>query len=226
MKKTLVPLALIGLLSVSANAAVLLNTTFGAMRDSTDAVVADGIRMVMIVDNGDGVFPGGMALNSTTATLNPSLVTAAWEGQSLAVGSIIGGDTVFWSGTLDSLGTSGVAGIWAGAETLLLGSNGLVAGRPYAFAWFPQTTGLTATADMGGLFQVGAVSYTDPAQLGGDPLAAMVVPADGQVFSPTVVDTENGGTLPAGSWSASPVPEASTALLGLIGLAGLVRRRR
>ncbi len=221
--KTKLALLILVTATLPAGATVLLNTQFGAAFTSANTTVADGTLWVLIGNTNADASIAGTAINSTliAATAN-TLFTA---GQSINLGSVIGGDTVFAMG-----GFNGAApGIDASALTLTYGVNGTAANQAFAFFWFPGATfagdpitsgssAKTIGSQVGGLNTTSADGVFD---------IGMTLPADGWIGSSGAANVDGGGTLADSRFTAvNLIPEPSAALLGAIGALGLLRRRR
>lgn len=217
MKKALTALALIAS-ATSAFASVTLTTGFGVAYTSTGVAVPDGTLWALVVDtDGNSTFSGGFGLNSTLTESGANSVFTL--GQTLAVGTLLGGDAIFAMGGFNGTAVAGMAGLSLDSVTTNYGTNGLAAGKNIAFYWFPGAT--VANPKVGS--QVGGFnSNTDAAVLGG-----MVLPPDGANVPVGGGTTDLGGTLPNARLTAvNLIPETSTALLGALGALGLLRRRR
>jgi hypothetical protein len=212
MKSKLVTLLLIAA-ALPAAATITINTQFGTAFDAAGAPVADGTLWALIADtNGDNLFAGGFGINASLAQSG----AAVFGGQTLALGSVFGGDTVFKLGAFNGAGP----GVTDGPFGFTLGENSLAAGQRYAFYWFP---GVIASASHVVGSQVGGINNSLPADGGLDP---MVVPADGAGVFQGAANADGGGTLANSRFTAVLIPEPSTALLGALGALGLLRRRR
>lgn len=236
MKKVFLVFAAAVLCVCSANAAVTVNVSFGSAFDSVSAAVPNGTLWVMIADSDDNSsFAGGFNINSSLT--NAVAAAAAFGGQSLSVGTVIGGDTIFAMGGFNSAAAGGIPGANVVSLTLASGGvNGVATGRNFAIYWFPgltyggpggatgSTTAAGYSVNVGSTFQVGGIhdSGTD-AGLGYE---ALVFPAAGAT-NPGVANDNFDGTLPDSRFVAvNAVPEPSVALLGGLGVLALLRRRR
>lgn len=210
--------------ALPSGATVLLNTQFGTAFDSSGVAVADGTLWVLIGNtNGDGSI-AGTTINSTL--IDTTANTLFTVGQSINLGSVIGGDTVFAMG-----GFNGAApGIDASALTLTYGVNATAASQTFAFFWFPGatyggsdpiTSGSSPTvigSQVGGINTTSADGVFD---------IGMTLPADGFQGSSGAATSDGGGTIADSAFQAvNLIPEPSAALLGALGALGLLRRRR
>jgi hypothetical protein len=214
-------LFLLAALVVPASAAVTLNTQFGSAFDSLGATVPDGTLWALVVDtNNDGIFTGFNNNGSLSSTIAAdTFFTAA---QSISLGTVLNGNTVFALGGFNGAGP----GITADTIVINYGTNGAAAALTYAIYWFPGATysgpgaqtigsqvgGLNTTSNDGGLFDAG-----------------MVLPNDGGLISTGAATVDGGGSIANSTFTAvnlTVIPEPSAALLGAIGALGLLRRRR
>lgn len=205
----------------AASASVTLSTQFGEATNVSGALVPDGTLWILVVDtNNDSTFAGGFGLNSSLGVGGANTTFTA--GQSLSIGNVLGGDTIFAMGGFNG-NAGGTPGLTADTLLLNLGENGLAANRNFAFYWFPGATyagGNSATIGN----QVGGIHQGADA---GASLDAMVIPADGNTVAPGAATNEYGGSVADSRFQAVQlIPEPSTALLGAIGALGLLRRRR
>jgi hypothetical protein len=108
---------------------------FGPLADSTANAVAEGKLWIMVCDeNDDGQFPGGLATNGTVT--DPAAAHAAFNGRSLAVGSMLDRDWIFAVGAIDS--TDNPPGVTRNLlDGLDLDAANLVPGRKWALYRFP-----------------------------------------------------------------------------------------
>lgn len=227
--KTYIGLA-VGVLAMAgiAKGTVTINMQYGVATNAAGAAVADNTLWILVVDsNANNSFAGGMATNSNLAASTVDAINAAFQtGQTLTVGGLLGGDTIFAMG-----GFTGSTSIGAGTTDnalngLALGTNGLTSGASYAFYYFPGVTYTGATT-----YQVG--SQVGGVQINGADAGAgtggMVIGADGSTLTQgaNTTDPVLGGSLSPNAFKAvTLVPEPSAALLGMLGALGLLRRRR
>lgn len=80
-----------------AEGSITLNYTFGVAHASDGTTpVPDGTLWVMIVDDGDGMLPGGLEINSSLkSNENEAAIAAAFNGVTIAKGNLIGNDRIF-----------------------------------------------------------------------------------------------------------------------------------
>jgi len=223
MKSKLLPLLLLAAVALPASATVVLNFQVGVCFNSSSVAVPDGTLWAIIGDtNASSSFTGGFTTNASLASAGAS--QAFTTGQTLAVGQVLGGDTILAMGGFTGAADTGFTGLAVGALTLTLGQNGAVAGQDFAFYWFPGKTYSSGGNNTVGT-QVGGINSLIPdAVAGTDP---MVIPADGNTTAPGAANSDLSGTIPNSRFAAvNLVPESSTALLGALGALGLLRRRR
>jgi hypothetical protein len=106
--------------------------------------------------------------------------------------------------------------------TLIAGipfGGAVAANRAFAVVWFDKV-GLIGTATTGTYYGV----VTTPTTV--DPNQSLVLPADGAGLNYSKNFLGNEAANPANLSLGTPVPEPSAALLGGLGLLGLLRRRR
>ncbi|MBX3741327.1 MAG: PEP-CTERM sorting domain-containing protein [Akkermansiaceae bacterium] len=217
MKLKLTSILLLLGATLPASATITLTTAFGNAYTAAGATVPNGTLWALVVDtNNDSSFMGQFGVNTSLSLAGANNLFAT--GNSIALGTLLGGDTVFAMGGFNADGTS------YDQANLTIGLNGVQQGLKFAFVWFPGVTFTTEGATYTVGTQVGALhSNTDAVALGD-----MVIPADGAVL-PTGAGTADGagGTLPASRFTAVQlIPEPSTMLLGAFGALGLLRRRR
>ena len=206
--------------ALPALASVTIQTQFGtAFTSNGTTTVADGTKWALVVDaNNDSTFAGNF--NTTTSLGATGANSVFTTGQVITLGTTLGSDRVFAVGTFNAAGP----GLTDGPVGFDLGVNGVAAGLKYAFYWFPNATGAAGSITVGN--QVGGLSSSlDEAGLG-----AMVIPADGANVPQGAATADGGGTIPNSRFTAvnltAAIPEPSAALLGAIGVLGLLRRRR
>lgn len=223
MKSKLLTLVLSLAAAATASASITLTMQFGQAYDSSNALVPDGSLWALVVDHDGGGFAGfntGSSLaeaNVATPGVADNFFTA---GQSLAVGNIVGGGTIFALGAFNGT-ANGLTGLAIAELVFTYGVDGLAAGRNVAFYWFPGAT-LGGENKIGS--QVGGIS-TLAADVGVGP---MVLPPDGAAvnFGAATTGDAAGSLSPAAFTAVNLIPEPSAALLGALGALGLLRRRR
>jgi hypothetical protein len=216
MKSKLLLAALAASLIGSAGATITLNTQFGTAFNASGTAVPAGTLYALVIDtDNNSTFAGGFGLNSSLGAAGAG--SAFSVGQTLTLGGLLGGDTIFYLGAFDGAGE----GITAETIGLSVGVNGVLSGRNFAIYWFPGATLASSTSATIGT-QVGGL-HTGVAEAG---LDAMVMPNDGALVAIGAATVDGGGTLPNSRFTAVIIPEASTAVLGLLGAVGLFRRRR
>jgi len=209
---------LVGLAALPASASVTLQTQFGTAFNSSSVQVPAGTLWALVVDtDNNSTFAGGFGLDGSLqlAGANSTFST----GQTLTVGNLLGGDTIFAVGGFDG------GGLASDTITLDLGTLGVTAGRNYAFYWFPGSTYVSGTSGTITGTQAGGIhtsSNTPESQLTG-----MVIPTEGSNVDTGAATAAVDGNIPNSRFTAvNLIPEPSTALLGAIGALGLLRRRR
>lgn len=220
MKSKLALFALFAAAILPASATVTLNTAFGTAYNAAGTAVPNGTLWALVVDtNNDSSFLGQFGTNSS---LNVSGADILFNtGDSIGIGDVLGGDTVFAMGGFNADGSS--------LDTVIatLGANGLAAGLKFSFLWFPGVIytvegDYTVGLEVGGIHS--NINAGPPSNLGD-----MVIPSDGALVNVGAGTADGaGGTLTPDQFKAVllVIPEPSTALLGAIGALGLLRRRR
>lgn len=221
--KTKIIALVFGAIVLPASASITLSNQFGVASDKAGAAVPDGTLWALVVDtNSDGAFPGAFGANQSLGQIGANL--AFTTGQQLTLGgNLFGGDTIFALGGFNGT-ANGVTGLSISELSLNLGENGLTSGKAFAFYWFPGSTYTSTGTNLVGS-QVGGINAGADANA---QLGAMTIPADSAFYTTGAASTGSaGGTLDASRFVAQPlIPEPSSALLGLVGALGLLRRRR
>jgi hypothetical protein len=217
MKLTLIS-ALLAVAALPASA-VTINLYSGIFRDSLGAALPDGTLFALVADtNANNNFGGGTTLNSTLTQSQANSVFSI--GQTLSVGSVLGGDTVFFLGALTGVSTDGTPGLLNTVVNFNLDAS--TQGLNYAIYFFP---GGTLTGGVGTIAgQAGGISSTvAEASQGG-----LTIPGSNAAnVNQGALDVTNGGSLANSRFTAvNLIPEPSTMLLGAFGALGLLRRRR
>jgi hypothetical protein len=204
------------------SASITLNTQFGQAFDSRGTPVADGTLWALVVDADNNSQFTGFGLNQSLT--DPVLANTFFQpGQSLSIGGNLGGNTIFAMGGFNGT-DSGLAGLLTGVVIADYGVNGLAAGRNYAFYWFPGATYNGAVASQVVNGEVGGI-HTGSADGIFD--SGMVLPPDGALIAAgAATGGDAGGSLPNSRFTSVVIPEPSVALLGALGVFGLLRRRR
>ena len=221
MKSKLLTLLFLAAAAIPASATVNLALQMGVCFNASSVAIPDGTLWALIGDtNGSGTFTNGFATNTSLTQSQANAVFTT--GQSLSVGTVIGGDTILAMGAFNGT-ASGLTGLYTNTVTLAIGSNGAVAGQNFAFYWFPGVTYVAGTDHVG--TQVGGINTLIADSNAGT--ESMVIPADGLTTAPGAANSDAGGTIANSRFTAvNLVPESSTALLGALGALGLLRRRR
>lgn len=211
-----------------------LQSTFGILNDSSGATVSNDTLWVLIVDTNNDNSIWGTALDSSISTSTANSLLGV--GQSIDLGSIINGDTIFAMGGVNEAG--GINGYDFSVLSVTLGVNGTAAGLDYAFAWFPGVTFSGTTPILSGSnphnigSQVGMINRTVADSPGTSGMnSGMALPGDGGTITTGAVTSTVGGggtiTTPAHLTAVNLViPEPSTMLLGALGSLLLLRRSR
>ncbi|KAB2637828.1 MAG: hypothetical protein DVB25_09215 [Verrucomicrobia bacterium] len=213
--------------AISASASVTIVGQYGVNYTSalTPIEVPNGSLWALVVSS-DGTFGKTGTTFGANGFITTAIANATFTaGQSLSLGAIAGtSDSVFAMGTFDS-SLSGMLGLAAPTSILTLGTNGVAAGKDYAFFFFPGGTLSGGTGTIGS--QAGA--YNTTIADAGNSLVGMVIPSEGGTVTAGAADPSalSGTSLTQTAFKAvNLVPEPSAALLGALGALGLLRRRR
>jgi len=218
-------------LSQISQGAITFNTFFGVAYSSDGTTpMPDNTLWIMIVDNGDGILPGGLQANtSLNANEDESSISADFNGLSVSLGTLINGDKIFAFGGMNGFGNFGQAGISSEELTLSVGINAedeLASGDigdTFGFYWFP---GIEYTGEdllLSTVLEVGGISDTTGADSG---FAPMVIPGDGNSANPGAATPDVGGTFSNERFTAVAIPEPTALGLTLLGAVMLLFRRR
>jgi len=202
-------------LTASASATVSIQGSYGDLRTSTGNLVANN-TLYILVGSSTGTFAGNFTINTTLGAVGANSVFTS--GQTITLGSTLAtGNTIFHIG-----GTGGAL-----AEAVLSGlsnTGDVASGNNYAIYWFPGSTfgggnsGSVASQVGGYNNTVGESAF----EFGG-----MVIPANGADVTQGFATVSGGGSLANSIPTAvNLIPEPSAALLGALGVLGLLRRRR
>jgi hypothetical protein len=221
--KAKIALSILLFASLPAGAVVTLEMQMGAAFDSGSTPVSDGDLWALVVDTDNNSTFTGFGLNGTMNQASANLFFTI--GQSLSLGTVIGGNTIFAMGAFNGDSGSGIPGLTVDNILVNYGTNGTAAGLNVAFYWFPGTVytgGASETIEN----QVGGMnSILDESGVTG--LQPMVLPTDGVFIGWGAANADGGGSLPNASFTAvNLIPEPSAALLGSLGVLVLLRRRR
>ena len=217
-------------------ASVTINLNIGIAYQVSNATVADGTLWALIVDDGDNNLTG-ISLTGNGGSLSGagSANTFFTTGQTLQIGNNLSGgatgDRVFAMGGFNSTALGAAGSTQHTIADLVLGTNGLTAGRSYAFYWFPGATYTGA-----GSYSISGYSRQIGSQVGGisnitndtGNANAMLVPSDGQNLPQGAYSVDVGGRWTVSNFTAVQlVPEPTSSLLSMLGgLTLLFRRRR
>lgn len=201
---------------LSATATIQLGA--GELKDASSTILSTNTLWALVEADDLGNLPGGLGLNESLTIADGASAWAAFAGQTIAVDTIIDGSRIF------AVGDTNLGQVFTNVDILVSppDAGGVITGRDFALYWFPGlTTGSNVVS--GGPFQVGGVHETIDT-FGG---LGSTVPGDGATHATNFVSSDLfGGPLdPARTTAINAIPEASTSLLALIGLA-LLRRRR
>ena len=202
----------------ASQAAITLNGTAvsGGVRESTGTTaVANGTALLIVDTTGNGFLGlGNIAVGTTLTSANDPGLTSAQAGTS--IGSLFGGDLVL--NTLTTSGTGAISGLltnvsiadYTGRQFALVwlqgdGHYGIIRGADWAFPPADAGTFTYSSTDAGGTDTYFLVNANTPAA--------------GALGFRTGVGANSAAAFQI-------IPEPSVALLGALGLLGLVRRRR
>lgn len=220
MKSYLFVLLAAGIVT-NVSASVTLSTAFGTAYDSSGDVIPDGTLWALVIDNGDLSFPGGVGLDAgiTASAASTSFST----GQKFSVGTNFGSDRVLAIGGFNGDASASPGGTF---DVLSIdeAADPSVIGKTTAFYFFPGVTFASGVSEYSIGTQVGGVTGA-PNEASGTEVG-MVIPASGAVgFG--IGTAGIGGNTPDSRFTAvNLVPEPSSALLSLLGVLGLLRRKR
>jgi|GEM_PF-1377833 len=211
MKKYLIvsTFALVALFG-SSIASVKFDYTFGVAYASDGVTpIPDGTLWVMIVDNGDGLLPGGLQVNtSLNKNEDEAAIATAFNGVSIAKGNLIGNDRIFDFGGFNGTENLGTMGIASGATIYSFGSNSSDdftsgdVGKTFGFYWFPGES-FNGSLQLGKVAEVGGISDVTQSV----PAERMIIPSDGSVVRPSAATAEQlGGDFPDDRFTAIEVP--------------------
>lgn len=214
-------------LLTQAGATVSIISSVGELFDSGGVnTISDNTLWALVIDgdNDGDVLNTAQDVGISTSTAN-SLFSI---NQSIDIGTTLGGDVVFAIG--------GMNGAAPGIDdrtiaSITLGGT-IVAGRAYAFVWFPGATwsgtpgDYTLTSSPHNIAsQVGSISAST-----GDGVfdGGMFIPSEGTTVSAGALNSNGGGTVANSHLTAVNlvIPEPSTMLLGVLGGLLLLRRSR
>ena len=233
MKTTLALLTFSVALASVSNAAITLGGTALKNVQGTAAtdLVAGKLGLLIVDTAGDG-FLTGLTGGASPAAGNPfSSAPYGPDGTGLTVNSTFGGDTVLARLTTTvAFGDTTMAGALAGfTATPYLNKN-------YAIVWFNTltTAGSETVAPAGTYFGIArggdwvfpaADTGTFTFGTGATNLDQVTLAAGGSTSAATAAAGQSVAFATAGT-SLSLIPEPSAALLGALGVLGLLRRRR
>jgi hypothetical protein len=220
-------------------ATATVNLSIGEIRDADGDLVMDGEGVwAIIVAAGNtgnpptaGSLPGGLTVGSSLAGSNKEQITIDFEDMVLSPGSK-GSFYVWQIGDFtggDVLGLNGVVAEAITFDVFAAPDPGFTAGTAWGFYWFP---GKTSGQTLSGQYQVGGFANDVSLASGGD--IGTFVPASGSTVTGNFFETNFNQTelgegdtgLSAARFTAVLVPEPSSALLFVLGLVPLWRRRR
>jgi MYXO-CTERM domain-containing protein len=206
----------------SVNAGITLNMTLGTALTAGGVAVPDGTLYALVIDtDNSGTFAGGIGANQSM-TSQTSADAFFTTGQSVSLGSLLGGDTVFALGGFNGTANGSTDGFIFDTLNLELGVNGVAIGKQTALYYFPGVTYSATGSNRVGL-QVGGM--TSDAQ-SGTFSQSMVMPAEGTTDYGAITLSSQGTTPNFRALTLTSVPEPSSAFLAALGVLGLLRRRR
>lgn len=214
MNKVKIFLCLVTLPIASAFGTVTLQLNFGDFYSSDGVFATPGSKAILVVDAGQNGFVG----DYLTATADYS----GFAGTTLAEGNLIGGsgdDEIVYAG--DIVDDSGITGI-ADSITFNL-DGGIDQGDELGLYWFPtvSTGSISGAVDEYGFFRSDSPSTVI------DNSIAFVVPPDGTFSLAALTPSATSqSSLTNGDLTAIPEPSSYATIVGLLGLAYAVSRRR
>ena len=241
MKTTSKILALATLLTGASQGATTISGTLGtAFKDSLGVNIISGALVMLVADtSGNGFLDLAGAVGASLTGQTGKTITPAQAG--ITVGSLFGGDTVV--NTSLSGASASIAGILPAVDITAY------INKKFAIVWWNATPATLAGGTSGQNF--GMISLSDWVFPSSDAgltysLSSTDASLSGSFFSTSASTTATqigngsvGGSFFTGSGTAadtgstairsatfSVVPEPSAALLGAIGVLGLLRRRR
>lgn len=239
MKTTNKILALAMVLTATSHAATTISGVVGGAFKGADGVtnITTGSLVMLIADVGGDGFLNLASGGAIAPGLNGSsgkTITAAQAN--LTAGSLFGGDTIV---TTSASGTGSIGGIMTGIDiTSFVNKN-------FAIVWFNNgATALSSVnianqafgmirlsdwtlpaADSGATFTMSSTDTGGAITFFSTSAATTATQVGGGFFSGSGLAADAGSTA-VRSATFSVVPEPSAALLGAIGVLGLLRRRR
>lgn len=233
------------LMAVPAFAALSLEVQVGTLLDSSSNPVSDGSIWAIIIDDGDGILPGGLSVSSST-TLGAANAAQAYDhfaGKTIEADAMINGDQILQVFFVDGENTSGVPALSTQTLVFLDAEWQAMSGKQWAIYWFPGITPpplppptpenpnpILSVILPTGEFEIGGIRQIT-ANSGGN--VGMVIPNFVEDVSAALTaafldNTEDmGGDLDVSRFVAiSVIPEPSAMVLVLLGSALLLRRRR
>jgi len=192
-----------------SSASVTLNYTFGvAYTSDGTAGVPDDTLWVMIVDDGDGLLPGGLQVNtSLNSNEDESAIANDFNNLTIAKGSLIGNDRVFDFGGFNGTENFEIAGSISGGTNYSFGPNSsddfstADVGNSFGFYWFPGES-INGSLQLGTVVEVGGIS--DMTQ--STSTERMIIPSDSATGNPSTTTSDLGGTFPISRFTAIEVP--------------------
>jgi hypothetical protein len=225
-KYIIIPTIIFAMFCGHSSASIALNYTFGVAYASDGATsIPDDTLWVMIVDDGDGLLPGGLQVNtSLNSNEDESAIANDFNNLTIAKGSLIGNDRVFDFGGFNGTENFEIAGSISGGTNYSFGPNSsddfstADVGNSFGFYWFPGES-INGSLQLGTVVEVGGISDMTQTE-------RMIIPSDGATESTSATTSVLGGTYSDLRFTAVAVPEPSAFALVLLGAAALLLRRR
>jgi PEP-CTERM motif len=222
MKFKILALASLSLVG-SLHAGITLSVTLGAALDSGGNAVPDGTLYALVIDtDGSNSFAGGFGTNESMVS-QAGANAAFFTGQSVTLGGLWGGDTIFAIGGFNGDGGGGNKGFIQDSINLELGINGVAGGQKTAIFYFPGATYSVNASENKVGSEVGGMNSNPQT---GDFTQTMLMPSEGTLDYGAFTASSGGTTPNFQALKLTSVPEPSSAFLASLGVLGLLRRRR
>jgi len=219
----------LGLSSLSFGA-ITIEIQVGELLDASSNLVSEGSIWAIIYDaDGDGFLPGGLTYDSRLQSSNAGAAFAAFSGASITTGTTIGNDRILWAGIVDGENASGAEGVGGVTfDNFTFASLEVAANGRWGVFWFPELTDSERTLGTTA-FQIGGIQINSADTLAGGQIGMFFPAADdtGASLLAYFYNESFGGSTPDSYFTAiNAIPEPTSALVGLLVTAGLLRRRR